>query len=168
MAITRLNNNSITSITALPSAVAVANTPYWHTRETSLQTINHGSETQATFGTEILDSDNAFASNTFTVPTGKSGIYYTWFQVDLYDADSDITNLTTIIKINDTTKSKVYTDFSNGSVPSHAHGYVSAMANLSVGDTIKYYIYMTTSNASTAQSYGGEFGTLCGGYRIIT
>ena len=142
------------------------NGPYWSARETGLQTINHAVETKATLGTEIIDSDNAFSSGRFTVPSGKAGKYFTWWQIDLYDADSDITNLTGIIKLSNTTKSKVYTDFSNGSVPSHAHMYVSLLQDLSVGDYIEYYAYMTTTNASSAQLYGSEFGTMCGGFRI--
>jgi hypothetical protein len=160
---TLTNNGTVTGIGG-------TNTPYWCARETSLQTINHNTETKATLQTEILDSDSAYDTGTsrFTVPTGQGGDYFVWFQIDLYDADSDITNLTGIIKKNGSTIiSKVYTDFSNGSVPSHAHMYVSTMLTLSATDYIEYYILMTTSNGSTAQSYGAEFGTQAGGYKLI-
>ena len=164
MAITRLNNNSITSITALPSGLVSAGSPYWSARETGLQTINHSTEIQATLGTVLVDSDSGFSSGTYTVPSGKGGVYFTWWQIDLYDADADITNLTAIIKINDTTKSKIYID---GTKPSHQHNSVNYIGNLSAGDTIKYYAYMTTTDAGSAQLYGGEFGTMCGGFRLV-
>jgi hypothetical protein len=32
--------------------------------------------TVVSFDTEVLDTDNAFASNTFTVPSGKGGFYF--------------------------------------------------------------------------------------------
>ena len=175
MAITRLNNNSASAITSmsgltsLPSGL-VANTPYWCARETGLQTISHNTETKATLQTEILDSDSAYdtTNSKFTVPSGKGGDYFVWFQADLYDADSDITNLTGTIKKNGSTIiSKVYTDFSNGSVPSHAHMYISTMLTLSATDYIENYILMTTTDGSSAQSYGGEFGTQCGGFRLV-
>ena len=74
MAITRLNNNSITSITALPSAVAVDNTPAFHAYQSSPQGLPNDSWTKLNFQTEILDSDSKFSSNRFT-PT-VSGKYF--------------------------------------------------------------------------------------------
>ena len=161
--VTLTNNGTVTGIGG-------NNAPYWCARETSLQTINHNTTTKLTLQTEILDSDGAYdvSNSRFTVPSGKAGDYFVWLQIDLYDADSDITNLTGIIFKNGSTLiSKVYTDFSNGSVPSHAHMYVSTMLSLSVSDYIEYYIHMTTTNGSTAQSYGAEFGTQGGGYKLI-
>jgi len=161
--VTLTNNGTVTGIGG-------TNTPYWCARETSLQTINHNTVTKLTLATEILDSNNAYdtGNSRFTVPTGQGGDYFVWLQIDLYDADSDITNLTGIIYKNGSTIiSKVYTDFSNGSVPSHAHMYVSTMLTLNPTDYIEYYLNMTTSNGSTAQSYGAEFGTQAGGYKLI-
>ena len=168
----KLANSSITvngSAVSLGGSVSIDRAPYWSARETSLQTISHNTETKATLQTEILDSSSAYdvSNSRFTVPSGQAGDYFVWFQVDLYDADSDITNLTGSIKKNGSTiVSKVYTDFSNGSVPSHAHMYISTMLSLSESDYIENYILMTTTDASSAQSYGGEFGTQCGGFKL--
>ena len=41
----------------------------------SAQTLSNDTVTKVTFDTEVYDSDSAFASNKFTVPTGKDGKY---------------------------------------------------------------------------------------------
>ena len=75
--ITRLNNNSITSITALPSAIELgANTPAFLVYNVGTQTIPTSTNTKLTFNTELYDTDNAVSSSTFTVPTGKGGKYF--------------------------------------------------------------------------------------------
>jgi len=55
MAITRLNNNSITSITALPSAVAVANTPCFRAAADQHQSISNTTQTVIVFDYEFFD-----------------------------------------------------------------------------------------------------------------
>ena len=40
------------------------------------QTISHASGTTITYNQEIIDTDNAFASNVFTVPSGEAGKYF--------------------------------------------------------------------------------------------
>ena len=78
MAITRLNNNSITSITALPSGV-VANTPAFRVNNTGGdQQISNQTLTRISYTNKLHDTDNAFdlSSNTFTVPSGKAGKYF--------------------------------------------------------------------------------------------
>ena len=163
---TTVDFNTNTPTVSGLSAASAPNTPYWSARGSGLQTINHATDSQAILDSEIVDSDSAFASNTFTVPSGKAGKYFIWFQADLYDADSDITNFTLSIKINGTIKSRVYTDFGSGSVPSHAGNSIYCIEDLSVGDAVTYYAYMSTNNASTEQLYGSEYGTMGGGFRI--
>ena len=45
------------------------------------QTISSGVTTAVVLDTEVLDSDNAFSSNAFTVPSGKGGKYLIGFQM---------------------------------------------------------------------------------------
>jgi len=77
MAITRLNNNSITSITALPSAVAVDNSPSFYAYLSTTTNVTQSSATKLTFDTELWDTDSAYDTSTgkFTVPSGKAGKY---------------------------------------------------------------------------------------------
>ena len=40
------------------------------------QTLSDSSATKITFNTELYDTDSAFASNKFTVPSGEAGKYF--------------------------------------------------------------------------------------------
>ena len=90
MAITRLNNNSITSITALPSAVAVANTPaFLVQRDSSNQSISASTWTKVQYNSTVYDTDSAYDITTnfrFTVPSGKGGKYY--FHAQIYTGNA--------------------------------------------------------------------------------
>ena len=46
------------------------------------QTLSDNTDTKVEFGTEVYDTDSAFASNKFTVPSGKAGKYF--FNVNLF------------------------------------------------------------------------------------
>jgi hypothetical protein len=72
MAITRLNNNSITSITALPSAVAVDNTPSFRAYRGSSQSIPN--TTPTIIGIDTEDFDNGGCFNHTTSTTTLNGI----------------------------------------------------------------------------------------------
>ena len=54
---------------------AADNTPYAVVRASGNTTISDATWTTVTLNNEILDSDGAFSSNTFTVPSGKAGKY---------------------------------------------------------------------------------------------
>ena len=94
MAITRLNNNSITSITALPSAVAVDNTPMFLVNRTSSdQSITNNSFTKVQFNNEQYDLDSVFDSSTnyrFTAPS--SGKYFLHTNVWMRGTDVSMMN----------------------------------------------------------------------------
>ena len=51
------------------------NTPSWSAYNGSSQSITNDTETVATLGSENWDTDSAFASNKFTVPSGEGGKY---------------------------------------------------------------------------------------------
>ena len=51
------------------------NTPAFLVAQSSNQSIAAATQVELTWGTEYVDTDNAFASNRFTVPSGKAGLY---------------------------------------------------------------------------------------------
>ena len=51
------------------------NTPAFKVYDTSDQSVTDNAYVKATFGTEEYDTDSAFASNKFTVPSGEGGKY---------------------------------------------------------------------------------------------
>lgn len=50
--------------------------PAFFARKTSNQSITDNTYTKITFDTEIFDTNNAYSSDRFTVPTGKAGKYF--------------------------------------------------------------------------------------------
>ena len=72
--------DSNTSTIALKSGATLtnfpANTPAFSVKESTGLSIPNNSKTKLVFGTEIFDTDSAFASNKFTVPSGEAGKYF--------------------------------------------------------------------------------------------
>jgi len=64
---------------------AVANTPMFLAVPSSNQSVSNTTNTLITFGTEVIDTDSAFASNKFTVPTGEGGKYFLYSSVRVND-----------------------------------------------------------------------------------
>jgi len=70
----------------IPSGVTIANagtatgfggtnTPAFHVYKSGNQSISNSTATNLTWDSEFYDTDSAFASNKFTVPSGKGGTY---------------------------------------------------------------------------------------------
>jgi len=185
-----LNNNIISGQTALGAAPAdtdeflvsdagtikrvdysyikAANTPAFSARESGQQTISHNTITNLTFGTEEIDTDSAFASNIFTVPSGQGGKYYLECQVNLYDADSNISGCQLWLwkGSNSTKLSGLYDSTGGGENRSHVNNSVSVIADLSATDTVGAAVNMTTTDSGTVTSYGGDSGTRIIGFKL--
>ena len=66
---------------------ALKNTPSFSVTLSGDQSIGNSSWTKTTFDTEYWDSDSAFASNKFTVPSGEGGKYYFGFTTRIQNID---------------------------------------------------------------------------------
>jgi hypothetical protein len=119
-----------------------ANTPRISVDKTgSSQSISATSWTKVTLNTERVDSDNAFTSNTFTVPSGKGGDYYmsAFATVTSLNGTSDYASL----RLANSGNSTIY----NGAAVSGNSGYgwftmsISCIRTLSAGDTVSLYVY---------------------------
>ena len=66
-----LSSNMTTAV----QAAGATNTPAFLVAQSSNQSIAASTEVELTWGTEHVDTDNAFASNRFTVPSGEAGLY---------------------------------------------------------------------------------------------
>ena len=131
------------SKSAFLSGVGGANTPIVRAVPSGNQSISSSTNTTVVFDSEVLDTDSAFASNTFTVPSGKAGKYYIGVNLitDTYDGTllerlQIKKNTSTDVGYNNT---KVYGD--------EATIHVFCIVDLSVGDTINanYYSYQHTA-----------------------
>jgi len=173
MAITTLNNRAInradtaasgeswtaTSATASDFQASV-NTPAFQAYKSSSQSIGDSANTKVTFDTETLDTDSAFASSTFTVPSGKNGKYFIYAQLQL-DTGSGATFFVSIFKNGAEVFAKRMTsDGANRKSPA-----VSAVISLVATDTVDIYTYQNSGTSKDVD--GANKRTHFGGYKLV-
>jgi|6_EtaG_2_1085325.scaffolds.fasta_scaffold73643_2 uncharacterized protein GlcG (DUF336 family) len=105
----------------------------------SNQTVTTSTWTQVVFGTEEVDSDGAFASNTFTVPSGEGGNYMVSTHIR-YSLGASTTQKIAIYKEGSNYIEKLNWR-SDGVI--EKNGHLSAIINLDAAETIKIYNYHT-------------------------
>ena len=187
----KLNDNIISGQTALTSApddtdellisdggtikridvslVGGKNTPSFLVTKTSNQSISNTTNTVVTWQQEVNDSDNAFASNKFTVPSGKGGLYFLNTQLR-FNSMGDGNEIQIAFK-----KNGAY-EFNDG----NANQYIvhnmelggaasiyfqnTAMVNLSASDYIEVAVYHNYGSSRDINYTYSRFS----GFRIIT
>ncbi len=155
-------SGTITASAALKTAVG-NNTPAFLATPSATQTISNTTFTKMTFDTEVLDTDNAYdaSASTFTVPSGKGGVYI--FYCNMRMPLSDGEERTHLININGSNDDKSGVQFYPGN---NAPFYSTAtqMLNLSAGDVCYQNVYVTSSGTRTTNiSY-----TYFGAYKLNT
>jgi len=139
-----------------------ANSPSFYAISNGDVSCANDTDVQLTFGNEIWDTDSAFASNTFTTPSGGAGKYFFISQVKLSDLD-DGKQCQLMIRYNgsgqDYSKIRYYSSGSNQDWTA----LVTMTKVMAEGDTAKVYLYH--NNGTTLTSNSG-YNTFLG-YRLI-
>ena len=136
------------------------NTPAFFAYQTSNQTIANNTNTVVSLDAEAFDTDNAFASNTFTVPNGKAGKYFFTIGVRKNNFTSSRFN----IYLEDGDGASIVSAES-GTDSAYGIANVSIVKDLSAGTTIVMKVYHNQGgNQTTLQ---GIHQVYFGGYRII-
>ena len=160
--------SSNTSTIALKSGATLtnfpANTPAFHVYKSGNQTVSNNTATNLTWESEFYDTDSAFASNKFTVPSGKGGTYMFfyllkggsqpdstyiqgWLQKNGSDLDSQLS------------RSKDYISTAN---EIHLTGHYTDVA--SAGDYYEIRVFQNSGGSLDFLSEGCSFW----GYKLIT
>jgi hypothetical protein len=123
---------------------AMKNTPSFFSTNGSAQTISTATLTKIEYPTEVFDTDSAFASNKFTVPSGEAGKYF--FSGGFKIGDStDFNELRAVIYKNG---SALYN--TNQANIHYDSAIVTAVLDLAVSDYVEIYGYHSKgSNADT-------------------
>ena len=157
----------------IPSGVTIANagtatgfggdnTPSFRTRLATNQSISDDTNTKLSFATEDWDSDSAFASNKFTVPSGEGGKYVInaqigaspigdgnriqlWFYINGSGVDYGKARVVMAANSNDTWMS------------------TTLVTELSASDYVEAYIYQSSGGSVTIYATGSYFS----GYKLI-
>ena len=148
------------------ASVGGANTPAFHVYLSGDQSISTNTTTKVTFDSEYYDTDSAFASNRFTVPSGKAGTYnfnaliktqsvgnYKALQVILYKNGSELDGQQTRHK-----------DYMSTSSSEELHVPFSYTDVASVGDYYELYVNQNNGNTRTIKAETSSFW----GYKLIT
>jgi len=142
------------------AGAGLVNTPSFLAKSASFQSIANTTHTQIVFGTEVIDTDSAFASNTFTVPSGKAGKYFLYAQTGQQSWSSN--RMLIVIRKGGST------DIAAGELTAAQSYYptvsASTIHDLSVGDTVDATIYHDNGSAENI-STGDR--TIFFGYKLI-
>ena len=129
---------------------------YFRVTKSSAQSISSGTSTVLTFDTETFDIGSAFASNKFTVPSGKDGVYFFHLGV-ITNENIGGDKFQASIRVNGGGVS--FTANSGGSGSYRAGITLSAVANLSAGDYVDCDVFQQHGTVTVS---GGSFCTFQG------
>ena len=111
------------------------------------QTISNATVTKINFNTESFDTDNAFASNTFTVPSGKGGNYLIGANIEYRAGASSVYGWIVNIYINGSEYIKHNSEY-EANYPAKANAGITEVLPLSAGDTVKIYGYLSYNGSN--------------------
>ena len=139
------------------------NTPAFSVTLSGNQTISNSSWTKITFDSEYTDTDSAFASNKFTVPTGEGGYYFFGYTTRIQNIDSWESASIKLYKNGSPTDGERslgqnYSAESNQGI-SVSGFYVD---NANAGDYFEVYAYHTEGSSQIAE----DSGTVFFGYKL--
>jgi len=140
------------------------NIPAFEATKSVGQSIANNVTTKITFDGTAFDTDNAFntTNSTFTVPTGKGGVYYLRGQARCPGAD-DGEVVQIHFKKNDTTISKSLERRDASATNQHKKARTSILELLADGDVIDFYIYQNSGGSQTLLQTEVSFE----GFRLI-
>ena len=169
----KLANSSITlngSAVSLGGSATVGgdNTPMFSVRQTGTVNVSDNTYTKVAWNSELVDTDNAFASDKFTVPSGKSGKYFLYTMI-LGQGASDNTLRVYYLNIykNGSRIAMNEGDYRSSTIRK-ATQTVTTVQDLSEGDYIEVYVGIDVNSSIQASYSGGDYQGMFGGYKLIT
>ena len=141
--------------------LGVSNTPAFGVKLSSSQGLTDGALTKITWGTELWDTDSAFSSGKFTVPSGKAGKYF--FTTNGYadGLDSGEHFFLAFYKNGSRTFREVGWTSSGSDFGMRA--MASVTLDLAVGDYVEVYAYQNEGSVRDLQASYSQFS----GHRLI-
>jgi len=162
--------DSNTSTITLKSGATLTNfpdnTPAFMVKLSSSQTgVSDDTFTKVTYDNEVFDTDNAFASNKFTVPSGEGGKYYFTVGVDVdSETNSNLDSATVQVKVNNSSEYAAEY-YLAANPPRRIPVHTGVILDLSASDYVEIFCRIEATDSS-----GGRFntdGTFLGGYKLI-
>ena len=139
------------------------NTPSFFANKTNDQTISSGTSTKAEFDTEEFDSDSAFASNRFTVPSGQAGKYFFYTVCHFTGASDQNYHIVEFFK-NGSVAARSVNRFAGTNSLSES---LSLIFDLSVGDYMEVYVKQNSGSSKTLRGEASERKTYFVGFKLV-
>ena len=131
--------------------------------QSSSQGISNVTSTQVTLDTEDWDTDNAFASSTFTCPSDKAGKYIVVGAVRADPSWATTNQFNVMIYRNGASNTGGFS--SQNIVASKGNSMINvSIVNMSAGDTLKLYLYHDEGGSESLQP--GQESTYFAGTRL--
>ena len=137
------------------------NRPVWYVKLSSDQNVASSTQVKVTWDTEVIDTDGAFASNKFTVPTGQDGKYFFYYKTAVDDLDDGEFMQLNLYK-NGSESSNYLFNVRSMAASYTNYGQISGIIDLSAGDYLETYIYQSTSGTQHLESAYSLFA----GYKV--
>ena len=174
MAITKIQSESLNladtyDFTGTVTGAGGVMTPAFEAYKTDgNQTLSDSVTTKITFNNEVFDTDSAYASSTFTVPSGKAGKYFFSTGINTYDSEGSLKRHIVYFYKNGSAVSTGNNDFGSNYMYQMFH-FHSAIFDLSVGDYIEVYSFNDTNDggSSVVTSSAPKLESWFLGYKII-
>ena len=171
----KLANSSITlngSAVSLGGSATVGgtNTPSFMVAKTSAQSISNNTAVKITWQTELVDSDNAFVSEKFVVPSGKQGTYLIFATLEMDSKNnSDLKNCYVKLYKNGSLLQQHVYDFRSNQ-PRRMAIDIIGVHTLSASDYLEMYAQIDSDDgdievdgASSSDGYLSTFG----GFKLL-
>jgi hypothetical protein len=153
---------------ATQTGVGGTNTPNFFVTKSAFQSVPNTTDTKITFDTEDYDTNSAFASSTFTVPTGQGGKYFLSASVGCRNA-SNIPSVQIFIRKNTSTQiaGNIRTHTYTSGTSQYQTNTVNGCFSLSAGDTIEIYAYQDSGGNLEVNAYATVEDTFFYGFKLI-
>ena len=135
------------AVPSFQSASGGSNTPAFFAHSASEQALSNATYTQVVFGTEVLDTDSAFASNTFTVPSGEGGNYLIGANLE-FSAGANLLNGWIVNIYIDGSEYVKHNNEYEANYPAKANAPINAVIPLTAGQTVKIYAYLSYTGSA--------------------
>ena len=146
------------------SGIGGDNTPAFAAFQSSGQNIDSGTTTIVTLDTEIFDTDNAFASNKFTVPSGEGGKYYVSAAIRADASWAATGQFNVMVFVGSTGDNGLFASY-NIAASNGNGGAVSGILDLPAGEEITMRLYHNEGGTEGLQA--GRYCTVFSGYKLI-
>ena len=143
----------------------LGNAPAFKAKSASSQSVSNSSNNLVVLGTEVFDTDNAFSSNRFTVPSGEGGKYFFSAGVGSNSSIDDGKKFIVKLHKNGSEVLDGYTRIKSPTANSSLAITLSAILDLSATDYIELNFY--TDNSDSGVEIGGDAKTFLSGFKLI-